>query len=100
LLIADKQFGPALEALQAVAERQPKLEAVCYQGLGQFSKAAECYRLPGNLKEALNCYRAAPDFDAALNVVCQLGDHPARESLEWMLELQDLVAKRRTSSVG
>ena len=94
LLIKDRRFAPALEALRALPERQPKLEAVCPEGLGDFRGAADCYRASGQLKEALNCYRAVPDLESALRVVRELGEHPAAPSLEWMAQLQALVSKR------
>jgi hypothetical protein len=93
-LIKDKQFAPALAALQKLAARQPKLEAVCYEGLGDFRKAAECHVSAGNPKEALACYRAAPDLDAALKLLGEIGDHPAAASLEWMSKLRRLVSER------
>ncbi len=93
-LIKDKQFHPALAALLKMEERQPKLEAVCYEGLGEYRKAAECHVNAGNLKEALTCYRAVPDLDAALKLVCEMGEHPAAASLEWMSKLRQLVSER------
>jgi tetratricopeptide (TPR) repeat protein len=94
LLIKDKQFAPALAALRAVPERQPKLEAVCHEGLGDFRSAADCHRAAGNLKEALNCYRSIPDLEAALTLLREMGEHPATQSLEWVARLQALVAER------
>src|SRR5271170_2304959 len=64
LLIKDKQFGAALVALENLAERQPKLEALCHEGLHDFRKAAEAHLAAGNLKDALNCFRTIPDVDA------------------------------------
>jgi hypothetical protein len=94
LLIKDKQFAPALAALRASSERQPKLEAVCLEGMGDFRGAAESHLAAGNLKEALNCYRSIPDFEAALKLVREIGDHPAAETLEWISRMQQLVAER------
>jgi hypothetical protein len=94
LLIRDKQFAAALLTLKAGPERQPKLEAVCYEGLGDFRGAAERHLATGNLKEALNCYRSIPDFDEALKLVGKIEDHPAAESLQWMSRVQQLVAER------
>src|SRR4029077_5738349 len=88
LLIKEKQFTSALGALRASQERQPKLEAVCLEGLGEFRAAADCHLLAGNTKEALNCYRSIPDFEAALKLVRQIGEHPAAESLEWLSKMQ------------
>jgi tetratricopeptide (TPR) repeat protein len=94
LLIKDKQFASALGALRASQERQPKLEAVCLEGMGDFRAAAECHLAAGSVKEALNCYRSIPDFEAALKLVREIGDHPAAESLEWLSKMQQLVAER------
>lgn len=94
LLIKDKQFAPALAALRALDQRQPKLEAVCHEGLSDFRSAAECHVNAGNLKEALACYRAAPDLDAALKLLGEIGEHPAAASLEWMSKLRQLVSER------
>src|SRR5271170_4184874 len=66
LLIKDKQFRAALLALRNLTERQPKLEAVCHEGLNDFRLAAEAHIAAGNLKDALNCFRSVPDIDAAL----------------------------------
>jgi hypothetical protein len=94
LLIKDRQFGAALGALRTLPDRQPKLEAQCYEGLGNYHSAAECHRAAGNLKDALNCYRLIPDFEAALKLVGEIGDHPAAESLQWIAKLQTLVGER------
>jgi hypothetical protein len=94
LLIKDKQFGQALAVLRASPEPQPKLEAVCHEGLGDFRAAAECHHAAGNVKEALNCYRSIPDLEAALKLVREIGEHPAAESLEWIHRLQKLIEER------
>jgi hypothetical protein len=94
LLIKDKLFRPALAALHGLQERQPKQEAVCHEGLGDFRSAAECHLAAGDLKEALSCYRSIPDLDAALKLVGKIGEHPAAESLQWISRLQQLVAER------
>jgi hypothetical protein len=93
LLLKEKQFGAALTALETLSERQPKLEAVCHEGLGDFRKAAEAHIAAGNLKEAVNSFRAVPDIAAALKVAVQIG-HPAAESLQWISKLNQLVAER------
>lgn len=93
LLIKDKQFASALAAVRALPERQPKLEAICQEGLGEFRTAAECYVAAGNLKEALNCYRSVPDLKAAMKLAEEVG-HPAAESLKWVSRVQELVAER------
>jgi hypothetical protein len=94
LLIKDKQFASALAALRALQVRQPKLEAVCHEGMGDFRSAAECHLTVGNLKEALNCYRSIPDLETALKLVAEIGEHPAAESLQWISRLQQLMAER------
>lgn len=94
LLIKDKLFAPALAALRALPERQPKQEAICHEGLGDFRSAAECHLADGNLKEALSCYRSIPDLEAALKLVREIGEHPAAGSLQWISRLQELVAER------
>jgi hypothetical protein len=94
LFVKDKQFAVALAALKALPESQPKLEAVCYEGLGDFRNAAESHMAAGNLKEALSCYRSIPDLEAALKLVGRIGDHPAAESLQWMARVQQLMAER------
>jgi len=94
LLIKDKQFAAALGAVRALPERQPKVEAACHEGLGDFRSAAEAHLASGNLKEALSCYRSIPDVEAALKLVGEIGEHPAAESLAWIARLQKLVAER------
>ena len=94
LLIRDKQFTAALAGLRTLPERQPKLEAVCHEGLRDFRSAAECHLLAGNRKEALACYRSIPDFNATLKLIDEMGEHPAAESLRWIAEMQKLVDKR------
>jgi hypothetical protein len=95
LLMKDKHFAAALDALHALPGRQPKLEAVCHEGLHDFRKAAECYRQAGDLKSTLNCYRTIPDLEAALQLLPELGDgHPAGDSLHWIARMQKLVAER------
>ena len=94
VLIKDKQFITALELLQALPERQPKLEAACHEGAGDFRRAAECHLAAGNPKDALSCYRSIPDLDAALQLLQNTGEHPAAESLQWMSRVRDVLAKR------
>ena len=95
LLIKDKQFPAALDALRDLPERQPKLEAVCHEGLHDYRRAAECYRAAGDLKAALTCYRSIPDLEAALQLLPEIkDDHPAAETLQWMARMQKLVSER------
>lgn len=94
LFLKEKQFAAALSELKNIPERQPKLEAACHQGLGDYQTAAACYLLAGDREEALRCYRMAPDLAAALRLAGEMGGHPALESLEWIAKLQKLVAER------
>lgn len=94
LLIKDKQYTAGLAALRVLAERQPKLEAACYEGMGDFRNAADRHIAAGNLKDALNCYRSIPDLDAARKLLGDIGEHPAAQSLEWIARMQQLIAER------
>ena len=94
MLIKDRKFAPALAALGTLAERPPKLEAICLEGMGDFRGAALCHMAAGNLKDALTCYRSVPDLEGALKLVGQVGEYPAAESLRWISKLQQLVAER------
>jgi hypothetical protein len=94
LLVKEKQFASALEVLRGLAERQPKLEATCYEGLSDFRGAAECHLASGNRKDALACYRSVPDLDEALKLIEEMGDHPAADSLRWVSEMRALAMKR------
>jgi hypothetical protein len=94
LLIKDKEYAAALAELRTQPERQPKLEAVCLEGIGDLRGAAQCHVADGNLKEALLCYRTIPDLDEALKLLDTMGEHPAAESLQWIAKVQRLVAMR------
>jgi hypothetical protein len=94
LLVKDKQYSAALGVLSTLPQRQPKLEAVCHEGMGDFRGAAAAYIAAGNPKEALNCYRSIPDLENALKLVGEIGDHPAADSLAWIARMQKLVAER------
>jgi hypothetical protein len=94
LLMKEKQFASALALLNASPEKQPKLEAACHEGLGQFREAAEAFLRAGSPKDAINSYRSIPDLAEALKLVGQASDHPAVDSLQWMSRLQDLIAER------
>jgi tetratricopeptide (TPR) repeat protein len=93
LLIKDKQYKAALVALEKLSERQPKLEAACHEGLGDFRRAAEAHLAAGNSKEALNSYRSIPDTEAALKLATEIG-HPAADALQWISTLRGVVAQR------
>jgi thioredoxin-like negative regulator of GroEL len=94
LLIKDGEYAAALAQLRTQPERQPKLEAVCLEGIGDLRGAAQCHVADGKLKEALLCYRTIPDLDEALKLLDKMGEHPAAESLQWIAKLQRLVAVR------
>jgi tetratricopeptide (TPR) repeat protein len=94
VLLKDKYFDEALRVLAKVARREPKLEAVCHEGLGDLRGAAESFIEAGDLKNALRCFRAVPDFAAALEIIRRLPDHPAAPSLEWLARLQSVVGER------
>jgi hypothetical protein len=93
-LLKDKYFDEALRVLATLTRREPKLEAVCYEGLGNLRGAAESFKQAGDLKNALRCFRAIPDFAAALHIVRRLPDHPAAPSLEWLARLQSVAGER------
>jgi tetratricopeptide (TPR) repeat protein len=93
-LIKDKYFDEALRVLAKLTRREPKLEALCYEGVGNLRGAAESFKQAGDLKNALRCFRAIPDFAAALEIVRRLPDHPAAPSLEWLARLQSVVGER------
>ena len=93
-LVKDKYFDEALRVLAKVTRRDPKLEAACYEGLGNPRGAAESFVEAGDLKNALRCFRAVPDFAASLKIVRRLPDHPAAPSLEWLARLQSVLAER------
>lgn len=95
LLMKNKQYGEALEALRKLPERQPAKEAACLDALGQHGAAAAAYRAAGDLESALDCYRKVPDFGASLALLRELGGkHPARGALEWVERMQ-AVSKER-----
>ena len=94
LLLKERQFAVALEILRSLGQRQPKLEAACYEGLSDFRQAAECHMAAGNQKEALACYRSVPDLEKAMMLIGEMGDQPAGESLRWISELRALAMKR------
>jgi tetratricopeptide (TPR) repeat protein len=96
-LIQTKEFRPALDALESMAERDYGREALCLKGMREYARAAERYLQAGNPKEALACYREVPDFDAAFRLIQELKDHPAAESLRWLQRLQKVIDDRPTS---
>jgi tetratricopeptide (TPR) repeat protein len=93
-LVKDRYFEEALRLLAKLERRDPKLEALCYEGIGNLRGAAESFQRAGDLKNALRCFRAVPDFAAALEIVRRVPDHPAAASLEWLARVQSVVAER------
>jgi len=79
--VKDKRFATTLELLQALPGRQPKLEAACHAGIGDFRRAAECHLAAGNPKEAPSCHRSI-NLDAALQLLQNTGGHPEAGSLQ------------------
>jgi hypothetical protein len=97
LLIKDKRFEPALETLGEMPDRQPKLEAVCHEGLNDFEQAAACYREAGSAKDALRCYRLIPNIPAAIELAKESGDVATAEALEWLGRLHVVIEQRPAS---
>jgi tetratricopeptide (TPR) repeat protein len=94
ILMKNRRHMQALAILERLPEAKPKLAAECYEETGQFAKAATIYLESGDRDKALKCYRSEPDFAAALSLVRQMDDHTARSSLEWLSELDALLARR------
>jgi tetratricopeptide (TPR) repeat protein len=94
ILMKSKRYLPALTILENSPELRPKLAAECYEASGQFAKAAALYMQLDDPEKALRCFRSVPDFQSALSLVRQLEGHPARASLEWLAELETLLARR------
>ena len=93
-LLEGKHPGPALELLNLVPDCDPRLKARCIEATGNLGAAAEAFLAAGFAEEALRCYRTIPEFDKALKVAKKLGDHPARESLEWLGKMKALADAR------
>jgi len=94
VLMKQRRYLPALAILESLPEKNLKLAADCYEGSGQLAKAAAAYLQLGDNEKALRCFRSAPDFESSLNLVRQMESHPARASLEWLSELDALLARR------
>ncbi len=94
ILMKSRRHTQALTILERLPEAKPKLTAECYEETGQPAKAAEIWMQLGDRDRALKCYRSIPDFEAALNLVRQIDEHPARPSLEWLAEVDALLARR------
>jgi tetratricopeptide (TPR) repeat protein len=93
-LMSGGRYSAALLILQNLPGANPRLVAECYEQTGQFAKAAEIYLEQGEREKALKCYRSAPDFASALNLVRQMENHAAKPSLEWLAELEAVLARR------
>ncbi|HUS08542.1 MAG TPA: hypothetical protein VMZ52_19715 [Bryobacteraceae bacterium] len=94
ILMKNRRYTQALAILESLPEARPKLVAECYEESGQFAKAAMVYLELDNREKALKCYRSVPDFAAAIELVRQMEGHAARGSLEWLAELDALLARR------
>jgi len=94
ILMKNRRYLQALTILESLPEAKPKLAAECYEGSGQFDKAAAIYLQLGDREKALRCFRSVPDFESALSLVRQMEAHPARAPLEWLGELDALLARR------
>jgi hypothetical protein len=88
------EFKGALYLLEQAPEPSAKLLARCHEGLGDHPKAAELYLGLGNLKDALRNYRAIPDIDKAIELSAGMEEFPAAESMEWLKQVRELLAKR------
>jgi tetratricopeptide (TPR) repeat protein len=94
ILMSHGRYSAALLILQHLPGANPRLIAECYEQTGQLAKAAEIYLEQGERDKALKCYRSAPDFASALNLVRQMENHAAKPSLEWLAELEAVLARR------
>ncbi len=94
ILMKNRRHVQALAILERLPEAKPKLVAECYEETGHFAKAAAIYLELGERDKALRCYRSVPDFAAALGLVRQMEGHAARPSLEWLAELDAVLARR------
>lgn len=94
ILMKTRRHAQALTILERLPEAKPKLAAECYEETGQLAKAASIYLELGDREKALKCYRSVPDFAASLDLVRQIEGHAARPSLEWLAELEALLARR------
>jgi tetratricopeptide (TPR) repeat protein len=94
ILMKSRRHLQALPILERLPEAKPKLAAECYEETGQYVKAAAIYLQIGDREKALKCYRSVPDFEAALALVREMEGHSARAPLEWLAELDGLLARR------
>jgi tetratricopeptide (TPR) repeat protein len=94
ILMKSRRYVQALAIIESLPEAKPKLAAECYEGSSQFDKAAAIHLEQGDHEKALRCFRSVPDFASALRLVRQMEAHPARAALEWLGELDALLARR------
>lgn len=94
ILMKSRRFEQALTILERLPDAKPKLAAECYEETGQLAKAAAIWLELGDRDRALKCYRSIPDFAATLDLVRQIDGHAARPSLEWVAELDAVLARR------
>jgi tetratricopeptide (TPR) repeat protein len=94
ILMKNRRHAQALTILEHLPEAKPKLTAECYEETGQFARAAAIYLELGERDKALKCYRSVPDFAAAVGLVRQMEGHAAAPSLEWLAELDGVLARR------
>jgi len=94
ILMKNRRHAQALTILESLPQAKPKLAAECYEEVGEFAKAAAIYLELRDQDKALKCYRSIPDFAAAVNLVRQMEGHTARPSLEWLAELDGVLARR------
>ena len=94
ILMKKRRFEQALAILERLPEAKPKLAAECYEETGQLTKAASIWLEIGDRDRALKCYRTIPDFAATLELVRRIDGHTARPSLEWLAELETVLARR------
>lgn len=96
ILMRGRKYVQALTILETLPANDPtrKLIAECCEEAGNFGRAAAEYIKMGDKEKALRCFRSVPDFAASLALVRELEAHPARESLEWLAELEVLLNRR------
>ena len=94
ILMRGRRYEQALSILERLPEAKPKLVAECCEETGRMAKAASIWLELGERDRALKCYRSIPDFAVALNLVRQIDGHAARPSLEWVAELDAVLARR------
>lgn len=80
--------------LERMPGRRPKLLAQCYEAQKEHRKAAELYEQLGLRREAIRNYRAIPDARKAYELARDLEDYPAAPSLQWMGEVERVLARR------